>query len=45
MDTDHIRHKTKTAKLVDFNFEEVSMLKKKEKEEVQGFDHTLRYYT
>lgn len=45
MNTDHIRHKTKTAKLVEFNFEEASILKKDEKEQIQGFDHTLRYFT
>jgi hypothetical protein len=32
VNTDDIRHKTKTAKLVEFNFEEASMLKKNEKE-------------
>ena len=34
VNTDDIRHKTKTAKLVEFTFEEASMLKKKEKEQV-----------
>jgi phosphatidylinositol glycan class A protein len=40
-----VRHKTKTAKMVEFTFEQATMLKKEEKEEVQGFDHTLRYLT
>ena len=43
--TDHVRHKTKTAKLVEFAFEEASLVKKKEEELIDGFDHTLRYYT
>lgn len=34
MNTDDIRHKTKMAKLVEFNFEEATMLKKDEKEQV-----------
>lgn len=45
MNTDDIRHKTKTAKLVEFNFEEATMLKANEKEQVLGFDNTLRYFT
>lgn len=45
VNTNHIRHKTKTAKLAEFNFEEVSNLKVSEKEQIQGFDHTLRYFT
>ena len=32
VNTDDVRHKTKTAKLVEFNFEEVTNIKKSEKE-------------
>lgn len=45
MNPDDVRHKTKTADLVEFNFEEAPRLKQDEKEKVKGFDHTLRYYT
>jgi phosphatidylinositol glycan class A protein len=34
VNTDHVRHKTKTAKLVEFNFEEVCKLKRDEKEQI-----------